>query len=248
MEDGGFLENARAWCVGRHRPLRALLLALLAWIGVKLFRDPRAPTLFSGIDLGIHEAGHLVFSGAGRTLMFAGGTILQLVAPIAAAGVLARQGDRFGVCVAAAWLGVNFVEVGVYVADARAQALPLVTVGNGEAQHDWAYLLGTFDLLHRDLQIGGASRGLGYALIAAGVTCGGVLVAWMGPARGRATFLDEPFVAAPHAERSDADRRPAASAGFVSTTSARRSIPAPPRAERAPVGNGAATDSDRAPD
>jgi hypothetical protein len=160
----------------RFWPLRALVVAWLAWTGVRLVRDPAASTLFAGIDLGIHEAGHLLFASCGRFLLVAGGTILQLAAPIAAGVVLLRRGDRFGVAFATAWLGINLIEVSVYLSDARAQALPLVTVGGGEPQHDWTYLLGRLGVLRHDLAIGRAVRLLGFVVVAVGALWGGGLV------------------------------------------------------------------------
>ena len=44
----------------------------------------------------------------------------QRYAPIITAVIFLRQGDRFAICFAVAWLGINLVEVSVYIADARA--------------------------------------------------------------------------------------------------------------------------------
>jgi hypothetical protein len=48
-----------------------------------------------------------------------------------------------------------------YVADARAQELPLV--GGGE--HDWAFLLAEWNVLGRDQEIARAIRVVGFGLI-----------------------------------------------------------------------------------
>jgi len=152
--------------------LRGVVVAWLAWVLVASVRAARPRTIFAAIDLGIHEAGHLLFSGLGRFLMVAGGTILQLLAPAATAAVFLRRHDRFAACFAAAWLGVNLVEVSVYMADARAQVLPLVTVGGGEAMHDWAYLFGRMGLLRHDQTIASLVRGLGFLLHGAAVATG----------------------------------------------------------------------------
>jgi hypothetical protein len=152
--------------------LRGIVVLWLAWVLVDSLRAARPRTIFAGIDLGIHEAGHLVFSGLGRFLMVAGGTILQLLAPTAAGIVFLRRHDRFAACFAAAWLGVNLVEVSVYMADARAQVLPLVTVGGGDAMHDWAYLFGRMGLLRHDTTIALLVRGAGFLVHAAAVVCG----------------------------------------------------------------------------
>jgi hypothetical protein len=60
----------------------------------------------------------------------------------------------------------------VYVADARAQELPLV--GGGE--HDWDYLLGRMGLLAQDQHITRAITSVGYLLVV-GAALWGLLVA-----------------------------------------------------------------------
>lgn len=152
---------------------RAAVLVFLGYVFVKSLGAARPCTIFWAIDLGIHEAGHLLFRPFGEFLMIAGGTILQLLAPLATGIIFLRRGDRFAACFAAAWLGINLVEVAVYLGDARAQVLPLVTVGGGEAMHDWTYLLGRLRCLGQDEKIAGVVRGAGLLLHAGAVIAGG---------------------------------------------------------------------------
>ena len=101
--------------------------------------------------------------------------------------VFARRGDRFAVCFAAAWLGVNLVKMSVYVADARAQLLPLVTVGGGEPQHDWNFLLGRLRCLPQDQKIAGVVRAAGFLLHGGAVVMGGWVVSGMAMSSGGAS-------------------------------------------------------------
>lgn len=135
-----------------ERRWRLGLTAVLAVYGWVLLRSPGSYTWLDGLDLAIHEAGHLVFAFGGELLALLGGTLLQLLVPIAFALALWRQGDRHGATVPLWWLGQSCWNVSVYIKDARAQELPLV--GGGE--HDWAILLGERGLLPRDQEIGGA--------------------------------------------------------------------------------------------
>jgi len=49
------------------------------------------------------------------------------------------------------------------MADARAQELPLLTVGDAEyVIHDWNYLFGHLGLLDHDIQIAGMVRAIGW--------------------------------------------------------------------------------------
>jgi len=124
--------------------------------------DRAHPSLFDGINLGIHEAGHLLFRPFGEWLHAAGGTILQLLAPVAAAVIFARQRDYFAIGVSGVWLATNWYGIAVYAADAQAMRLPLVTVGGGEARHDWNYLLEEIGLLASDGVISGLFTFLGF--------------------------------------------------------------------------------------
>jgi hypothetical protein len=155
---GWLVQDAREWCRGRIWWIRVPVLLYFAYV---LFRDLRNPlnrTLLDGINLGIHEAGHYVFWPLGKFMMLAGGTILQCLAPVIAAIVFARQKDYFGISFCIGWLSVNLFNVATYVADARAQALPLVSPESGTPIHDWHYMLGQLHLLSLDTAIAWSIR------------------------------------------------------------------------------------------
>lgn len=124
----------------------------------------RGATLF--IDLvfvPIHEGGHLFFGWFGQTLGVAGGTIFQLGVPLAVGLAFAYRREVLGTAFGVFFFFENFLSVGSYMADARAQELPLLTVGDTDSViHDWAYLLGKFGLLQLDTAIGHAVRFLGW--------------------------------------------------------------------------------------
>jgi len=86
-------------------------------------------------------------------MTIAGGTILQLAAPLASAIMFIRQPDYFALCFCGVWLSTNLYNVARYVEDARTQVLPLVTVGGGDAIHDWHYLLSRMNILSWDTTI-----------------------------------------------------------------------------------------------
>ncbi len=164
---------------GRRWILRAPVLLVLAWIGWGYLTDPGATSIFSGITLAFHEMGHAAFSWLGnRILTTAGGTIFQVGVPIAAGVYLAvKQRDPFGAAVCAFWLGTALVEAGHYAADARAQALQLVSpFGSVDVDsHDWTVLLMKFGKLSKDREIGAFLVGVGRA-----VTVGSMLAgAWI---------------------------------------------------------------------
>lgn len=148
-----------ASCVGRVEgemklspSARLGLTVLLAIYGFRILLHPDAGSFMDSVDLPIHETGHLVFSPFGEFMQFAGGTLFQLILPIAFVVYFYRQKDRHGASIGLWWVAQNFWNISVYVKDARAMELPLV--GGGE--HDWAYLLGELNLLPRDQVIGHA--------------------------------------------------------------------------------------------
>jgi hypothetical protein len=102
-----------------------------------------------GVSLGMHETGHLVFAPFGETMAILGGSLLQVLLPVVFAIAFLRQRAWYAAAVGAWWVAQNVWDVAVYVADARAEALPLV--GGGE--HDWALLLQRWDLLASDVAI-----------------------------------------------------------------------------------------------
>lgn len=167
-------DRIAAWvrqsAAGKDWRPRALLVPVLAWFFVKHLGDPDYAGIYDGLNLAIHEGGHLLFSWSGSELLTAaGGTLLELACPVLAGVMFVRQRDAFAVTVALFWLGTVFLDIAPYLADARAQALPLVTVGGGAATHDWTYLLGRFGWLERDVLLGGLARDLGLVTLAGGL-------------------------------------------------------------------------------
>ena len=146
---------------------RLLTIALFAY-GVHGLSHRGGGSLLDGVDLAIHETGHLVFGPFGEFIGFAGGTIFQLLMPALFVGYFVRRGDHYAASVALWWIAQNCGNIAVYVADARAQELPLV--GGGE--HDWEYLLGRLGLLARDHAIARGITSVGYLLLVAATAWG----------------------------------------------------------------------------
>jgi hypothetical protein len=116
----------------------------------------------------IHEGGHLFFGWFGQTIGVAGGTIFQLGVPLAVGLAFAYRREMLGTAFGVFCFFENFLSVGVYMADARVQALPLLTVGDADnVIHDWAYLFGKLGLLPFDTAVGHFVRILGWLGMAA---------------------------------------------------------------------------------
>jgi hypothetical protein len=172
---GAKRDDAVAWAAGRVWWPRALLLAYLGYAGYRHLTDAEYGSIFSGITLAIHELGHVLFGFFGEWLSVAGGSITQLAAPIAVALILLKQRDYFGVAFGGAWLSISLSNLAVYVADARAEELPLYSLGGGDVLHDWNYLLGSAHLLQHDARIAGMVRATALLLLVCSVALG----AWL---------------------------------------------------------------------
>ena len=152
---------------------RAPLLLPLVWILYRHLGAQDYSSIFGGLNLAIHEAGHLLFMWSRNDfLTVAGGTILQCICPVFAGFMFYRQKDFFAITVALFWLGTNLTHIAPYAADARAQLLPLVSPFPGAPGHDWNYLLGTLGLLQQDHMVGGAFRAVGILIMGASLSAG----------------------------------------------------------------------------
>ncbi len=96
-----------------------------------------------GVNLLIHEAGHVVLGFLGTILGVLGGTILQLIFPLAFVVYFWRRHQRFEAGVCGVWAAESAMHTARYMADAELQLLPLV----GGHIHDWNWLLTRAGLL-----------------------------------------------------------------------------------------------------
>lgn len=152
-----FSDDLPAW-----KPIS--LTAGIAWLVVYLLFLLYAALDRSGflfldyVNLIIHEGGHFFFSWFGYVIMILGGTLAELLVPLLCAVYFWFKRETSAVAFCSFWFFENFLYIGVYMADARAQALPLV----GSGDHDWAILFGHWGLMLRDQQIGATTRDLGW--------------------------------------------------------------------------------------
>ena len=119
--------------------------------------------LVHGIDLVIHEAGHAFALILPRFFSVLGGSAFQVLLPAACALMVLHQGQLGSFAVALFWTGESITDVAIYMADARAQALPLI--GEHVNVHDWNYLLGQLHLLGWTQSLARLTLGVGILLI-----------------------------------------------------------------------------------
>ena len=144
-------------------------IALAAWLiffGLFLYQLARRAGFFFLMDnvfVPIHEGGHLLFRFFGTTIAVAGGTFLQLFVPFALAVYFLLQRQAQGVAFCTFFFFEQLLPIATYMADARAQELPLLTVGDGDdVIHDWNYLFTKMGVLEHDTQIAVVVRFIGW--------------------------------------------------------------------------------------
>ncbi len=169
-----------AWRVGAALMALGLTLGLLETVFPEV-QIPLIGLLLSALSLLsflIHEAGHQVFGLMGQFIGVLGGTLAQILFPLAV-GALAFYRRQLVWTFFIFWLGQGLTEISRYIGDARAQQLPLFTpqtaFGGPAAIHDWNYILGTLGLLPFDRVLAALVFAAGLLVMAAAV--GGCVLA-----------------------------------------------------------------------
>src|SRR2546422_10034560 len=105
---------------------RVLLLVLLVrWTLLFLLWPMRDDVVGSSflhvISIPFHEAGHVIFAPFGDLMMSLGGSLNQILIPVVClvAFLTAKNFNPFAAAVMLWWAGQNFVDVAIYINDAR---------------------------------------------------------------------------------------------------------------------------------
>src|ERR1700754_1945841 len=76
--------------------------------------DPAQWHLIDGVNLLIHEAGHLVFMPVGEFLMIAGASLLQVIMPLSFVVYFTRHEKPYSAALVVFWVGESLLNVSVY--------------------------------------------------------------------------------------------------------------------------------------
>ena len=143
------------------------LSALLGFLLYSIFTDPTLMSrgilrLVHQINLVFHEFGHPFFGLLGnRTLAILGGTLGQLMVPLIVLIAFWRQREAAGFAFGMFWFFENFLDIAVYMADAKYLRLQLIG-GLGMEAHDWRNLFLHWDVILHATTIAGVTRALGW--------------------------------------------------------------------------------------
>lgn len=147
---------------------RWFFLALLSWWTLRFVSHPLDGDYVAGsflhlINLPFHEAGHIIFSPFGSFMMSLGGSLTQVLIPLVCAVEFVRRDDWFGAMAGIWWAGQNLIDLGPYIADARALQLVLLGgfTGAQVEGHDWEAILTALGWLRYDRTLGYAAHWIG---------------------------------------------------------------------------------------
>jgi hypothetical protein len=125
-------------------------------------------------NLIVHEGGHNLFGWFGPTLGLWGGTLLQWLVPFLLAVYFFTHRQIAGFVFSLFFFFENWLYTATYMADARAQVLPLVTTGDSDfVEHDFFAIFSSLGVLNYDTKIAAVVRLLGWCGMLA-------VVAWLG--------------------------------------------------------------------
>src|SRR5271157_5960003 len=143
--------------------------ALLAWLVFYIaflayaFSAHGAFLFIDNANLVVHEGGHNLFSWFGPTLCLWGGTLLQWLVPFLLAAYFFTQRQTAGFVFCLFFFFENWLYTATYMADARAQSLPLVTTGDPDfVEHDFYAIFSSLGVLDCDTKIAAVVRVLGW--------------------------------------------------------------------------------------
>ncbi len=156
-------------------PRPALVAWLIFYVAFLLYAfSAHGGYLFiDNANLIVHEGGHNLFGWFGPTLGLWGGTLLQWLVPLLLATYFFSERQTAGFVFCLFFFFENWLYTATYMADARAQVLPLVTTGDPDfVEHDFHVIFSSLGVLDHDTQIAAVVRVIGW--------CGMLLVvAWL---------------------------------------------------------------------
>jgi hypothetical protein len=136
------------------RLVKGIVLLAFAGYVLRSLLNPSLYVLLDYANLAMHEGGHVIFSPFGEVMTILGGSLMQVLMPIGIAVESEfRRKERFGAGMVLLWAAESMANVSVYIADASARDLPLLT--DDPDSHDWWQLLGRWNMLAKDHQIAG---------------------------------------------------------------------------------------------
>jgi hypothetical protein len=133
--------------------------------------DPDQPmplpiTIGQSFDFLLHEMAHIVTAFLPAILTAAAGSLSEILLGTVLVAAAFKTRSYMTSLICCLWFMLACQSAGVYMADARAQKLELVSLGamlsgSDEATHDWHFVFGQLHILNFDTFIGNSVRSVG---------------------------------------------------------------------------------------
>lgn len=123
------------------------------------------------IQFGVHEVSHIVFSFLPSILTAAAGSLSEVAFTGLIVIAALRAKSYWAMIFGMLWLMMAMISMGNYMADARAQLIPLIGP-SPDPIHDWYFVFGKLGWLNADVAIGAAMKVIGWIIGAAGLLFG----------------------------------------------------------------------------
>ncbi len=140
----------------KSNPIKIVFALLASAYFLWCAYDPFQWHLIDGVNLLIHEAGHIVFMPFGEFVMIAGGSLFQVIMPLAFVVYFFKSRKPYSAALVLFWVGESLLNVSVYASDSIGMQLPLL--GGQDSVHDWNYMLERIGLLQQTPAIAGTLR------------------------------------------------------------------------------------------
>jgi hypothetical protein len=157
----------------RPNPIKLIFAGLMTVYFLWIAYAPMQGSFLDLVDLPIHETGHLIFRVFGEFLGIAGGSLFQVMFPVAFVGYFVWRMQYYSAAIVLFWVGQSILNVWVYAADAVVMQLVLTSgfTGTEGSFHDWNYLLTRTGLIGSTKTVAGLIRAIGtIAIIVAAAT------------------------------------------------------------------------------
>lgn len=151
IHDRGTPVNPVVWW-GRAAAAVGALLYTPAFVNHPRSADAMQTWMYN-VHFVFHEAGHPIFGLFGDLLGALGGTLMQLLIPLACVIAFLQNAHPVAAALATWWLGTSLATVAPYVYDARLLELPLhggIIGAQHPEVHDWFNVLSRLDLMQAD--------------------------------------------------------------------------------------------------
>jgi hypothetical protein len=131
-------------------------------------------------DFFLHEMAHIITAFLPAIVTASAGSLSEIILGVILIVTAFKTKGYFAVMICALWFMLACQSAGIYMADARAQRLELVSLGGAifgsdTATHDWNFVFGKLHILPLDTFIGTTVRGIGILVGLSGL----IFAAWL---------------------------------------------------------------------